>query len=526
MRRSLIILIIIFSFFELIFLFVPIRQGIFFFTFDQARDAIWVKNQIDGRQLSLLGPWASLQGTFFGPLWFWLLIIPHIILGGSPSGYVVFNALIVFGTVIFTSFILRKFSKTTSYFIIIIGLISIGFHGIAGFAFPSHMMLFFTLMLMFSLTKLIVGFQIKFFLISILSISLMFHGEPPTAIFSFPVFFLISTLSLLKYEKRNIKLIAKIIILGAIVFLIPFVPQIVFDLRHNFLQTRGIISYFQGKNQSLGDILPFSQRLINRPLIFFTMFQKVSFHKYFIMSFFSLVVIFLVHLKKEKNVFFKLFFKTSILYLLSLLIFFTIYPPQLKDFYLDGLLIIFLVLQANALSYFWKKNNKHQIAVIIYLCFSFFLNREPIREIQRIKVNYSDIRGAGSIYANQVNAIDWVYKNADGRSFKVYIYEPAVYDFAYQYIFMNYGLKRYGYLPEDFAYLPNQPEYIPRKSIFLSEHSNEIKNKSKIMFLIVEDDIYFGRQKAWLNNFSIKKFPINQKENLSDKTRIEERTLF
>ena len=70
--------------------------------------------------------------------------------------------------------------------------------------------------------------------------------------------------------------------------------------------------------------------------------------------------------------------------------------------------------------------------------------------------------GGPTTYKNEITAIDWIYQDAGGEPFGVFVYTPPVYDYAYQYLFWWRGGKRYGYLPnkskENLFYLIIEPD--------------------------------------------------------------------
>jgi hypothetical protein len=50
-------------------------------------------------------------------------------------------------------------------------------------------------------------------------------------------------------------------------------------------------------------------------------------------------------------------------------------------------------------------------------------------------------------YKNQLDAIDWIYKDSNGRDFNVDEYVPPVIPYAYRYLFEYLGTQKYNRLP-------------------------------------------------------------------------------
>lgn len=65
---------------------VPIITEQVLFHFDSARDWLWVRDLVMSRNLTLIGPWSSLQGVFYGPLTYYLLAVFFWAFGGNPIG--------------------------------------------------------------------------------------------------------------------------------------------------------------------------------------------------------------------------------------------------------------------------------------------------------------------------------------------------------------------------------------------------------------------------------------------------------
>ncbi|MBU3935740.1 glycosyltransferase family 39 protein, partial [Patescibacteria group bacterium] len=338
---------------SLIISLTPVIYGIFPITYDQGRDFLWVKNQIDFQQPALVGPQASIRGMFFGPLWFWLLSLPYLISNGSPLVMTLFNGLIVYASVIFAALIFRKIDKKISYFIIFLGFISPAIQGIANYAFSEHLLPLLTILLLYSLAQILHQFSQKHFILACFWISLMFHAEPPISIFSIPALLLITFLA----SRRQKFVTVKTIFLAGLAFLLPFLPLLIFDLRHDFIQLKSLYSFLSGDTRGLQEIAPLTiwQRLMDRPEKLLISFQNTIFNTAKIIVVYVLVVLVDLTRRAKLKSFVVAFLNASLIYFLSLWIIFTLYPHEFKLFYLDGLKVIYLVWTAVGLSLLWQK---------------------------------------------------------------------------------------------------------------------------------------------------------------------------
>lgn len=423
-----------------------------------------------------------------------------------------FNAVLVYSSLLLGSLLLWRHSKKVAYFFLLFGLLSTGIHHFAGFAFSQHLLLFLTFVFVFSLAKLLEKYQAIYFWIACVCLSLMFHAEPPLTFFSLPAHALVTIYSLRKTKKLNFLSL----LLGLVVFAIPFTPQVVFELRHQFIEIRSLLDYFRGQNQSLGGNLPFLSRLIDRPQKFFWLFQLSSFETLPIASLTVFIGTIYINLRYKAVGFLKRFSQVNIVYLATLLFGFLLFPPELKGFYLEGLVLIYLFFIATAAAKLWSL--KRGPIVIIFLILTMFA-------INKLPGKISDWRSSTGVYANQKDIIDWIYQKAKGESFKVYTYDPAIYDYPYQYLFLWRGPEKYGYLPEEFSYLPGKTDYVQKKPEQLARLAPLIKTGSQRLFLIITPGSYETWRLSWLENFPLEKYPLVEKATFLDQTVVEERLL-
>ena len=123
-------------------------------------------------------------------------------------------------------------------------------------------------------------------------------------------------------------------------------------------------------------------------------------------------------------------------------------------------------------------------------------------------------------YQYKKKTINWIYKDAEGLAFNVYLYTAPVYDYNYQYLFWWYGKKQYGYWPEDYSYLPGKIDYVPYKDKYIAiQRQQQPQKQPDLIYLIIERDIFPDRIDGWLGNFSEYKLINREKigENIIEK---------
>jgi hypothetical protein len=303
------------------------------------------------------------------------------------------------------------------------------------------------------------------------------------------------------------------------VFSLTLLPQIFFELRHNFVMTKTFTGEFYGKTAILGQKLTFEQTffshfnnfknmidgLINLPnnLAFYILLVSILFllYKLFTKSF-------------EQSL--KNYFLTPFFFLIFSFSFYLLYQYPLKGWFILGLYIPFIFIIA---AFFTEISSKKITLLILVgiLLFASFYN--TITSQSRLIPKENERSTDKSNVRNEMEAIDWVYKYASGKPFKAYNYISAVHDYPYQYLYWWLGEKKYGYHPDSLTYLDNVPEYVPGGNKFLTKR--KVASKDNPIFLIIEEDEMPSRRDAWLGNFS--KLCLDQSHIFSWPTEIQVR---
>lgn len=494
--------------------FILAWQGQFTFSWDFARDMLWVRQLTIQHKPMLVGAWGSLNGSYFGPAYFYLLAIPALISGGDPRAAVMMVTIFLTGLVPLAYLFGRRwFNHDLGLIWAILFALSPVFWQLSLNSFPQQLIPVIFLLLLVAEWRLLVKPSIGLVAVTWSLASLLLNFEPadvPMAYMS-----VLGVQGYLLYRKR-VRLSFKFILAAGIGLLLPLVPNIIFDLRHGWTQVQAFIQILTGRDTSLGGGLAWYQRLADRPEQYFFMYLKTFFNG---MKGLGLIVtgglaVWIIKRKvwrkKQNTIIKEIEFLKLIGWNLGIsLVYFIIFPRLLKDYYLYFLPVLLVLTAGLILEILMKLHPLNRtviyggLAGILILSSGYWLLTGAIKP-------------GGETYHVQMKVVETIYNRTQGQPFKVFTYTPLIYDYAYQYLFSWYGDKKYGYIPADYAYKPNQPGYVLEKGRFDQNKKRGLTNdgeSAKLTFLILEPGDHTAYSKAyWLGLFT--QLPLIQEQDL------------
>lgn len=458
--------------------FLRIRNYDTAFTFDQAREVLEIRRMVITKTPLLIGPATDIIGLYYGPFWAYFNAIPFILFGGDPLGLVKFQifTLHIISLIIF--FVLRKKDKILAFFSASLFLFSPTAAFSVKFSWNANSAYYFA-----ALFPLFIFFRSKtasFF--EGLLCGVILQVEAAIGILFFPI-------SLYRHINRHKK--DRYLVSLIIGFFLTLIPQIIFDFRHGFLMTKSLFGEFSGGTDWLGERLSLAGMILNRFTLFRSIFQDSSFLPLLVVVL-SIILALIIGKRSSQN---QNFLKTNLYLILSFLVFFIIFPFNIRVWYLYGLVPFAIYAFASSLTIIsgrkWTK-----FLSIATVAFAIALSvSSKISYLKTEKGHSNDLANLN----NMLIVVDKIYTNAGGRAFKVYTYTPQILDYRYQYLFWWYGTRKYGYQPSDMAYFPGVPEYIKNNSLYWTKKK---ESDDEITFLIIEQDtVTTDGEENWRNSF-------------------------
>lgn len=457
-----------------------INEDLVFHT-DIARDFLLL-NEITHKNIQLIGPRADWKGLFHGPLWLYFNLPAYLVGHGNP---IIVGWFWILATIIFTFiyyFLLKKlFDKKTALLFIPLFLASIT-HFTSNFYNPIGalflMPLFYYSIVQYSKTNKIFFLMLSMFLAGLIFQFQIAVGGP------------IIILSTLLFIYKIIKNKKYSHLLGLFIVLIPLSTFIVFDLRHNFMQTSAILNHFNGTEKYYS--MSFMDKLFNRLTTMVNSGIGLTRNEF---SFLNIIAS----------------------YLLTVMIYYSLSKKKLIEEYLlfiyiyVGFYVLSLLHQSTILVHYFLP--LIPLPIIIFSTLNKYLGKKIFYSFYVLIVVLNLIIGLKSIKDSKtffnINKTSWkgilkvaetTFKNSDSnQEFGLYLFAPDMYGYSQKYAF-TYGQTLY-----------------PNKKMIFSQ-------KRKVTFLVYEPP---PQDKPWIDGtywktdlVKINKQP-TQTINLSNGFRME-----
>lgn len=464
---------------------------------DNARDMVDVREMVTLQKPRLIGHTAAIEGVYYGPYWYYLLSIPFILSGGDPYAAIILQIIL---WVIGGYFVLKIANRFGLISMVVVGCLWVASNFVvlsSQYAFNPNPTLFFTPVFIYLFDKYLTTKKSIFSITSFAIAGMFFSSQIFFAVFM-PLIIILSIL----LTKNKILFKDKSFWLGVVAFTVVISPQIFFDLRHDFLMTKSLINYFAN---SSGEAVNFFERVISTLNSFYrTVLPTFMNFKEFVwgLGVLTIAVSFRFFKSHEWQ---KNYLPVIMLnFILVPLLGFMLIPTTINSWHWVGVMAALLIFSGFIISEGLKLKVGKLGASLLFISLIAFSILNMKQYLLALSIPMAEV----SLFKNEIKAIDYVYKKAEGKNFKVYTYMPSVIDYPYQYLFWWRGLKEYGYVPEDYAYEPSKPEYIKSKDRLNTGQNPESSN---LVFLIKEPDTT-GRRHLWENTFI--KYPLIISENV------------
>lgn len=408
----------------------------YLFLFDQGLFYLAVKSIVVDRHITLIGAEVGGIGGFFqGPGWYYLLTIPFMLFNADPYGGMILMFLLGVGSILLSMILFRKLlgagaALLTGFFI----ALSPGIISQSRFIWPPFVIAPLTVIFLFfvfcAYSKKTYSVPLVF-----LTLGLMTHFEIATGgtllLATLITFLIIRPPKIFDY---------KIILLSIFAFITTQATLILFDLRHNFIGLRGIMSFLTNGTGS-HSVYSFKNHID----MYKDALLSVSYVWYVGLILLVLVCFSISKIFKNKNT--PKHTKQFILFILiqACSLFLIILPLKstLWSWWFLELPIYFCFLLGISFSYLLKTRRiKYVAACTLFVYFGIFLNQTYVW----YKNDLPDYGGTAKI-KGKLAAIDFIYKDAGTEKFGLLVFSPPVYTYPYEYLLWWYGKSKYGFMP-------------------------------------------------------------------------------
>lgn len=464
---------------------IPISGGRFPFAYDNAKDSLVLMQAWVFYKPPLLGAVTSLEGLWQGPGWYYILFPLNLFFSFHPFA----SVLTVVALGIFT---LCLFYKHLGKVEATLYTTSSAIITTQQTAWSPYLTSFSTAWILVLLKLLKKRPETKQLVFLALSTALLFHAEIAFG-------FVFAPIILYVLVKKGIKPSPKQLMLTILAFILTFVPQLIFELRHNFLQTKGVLYFLSNfseqtakiQGEAKNGILHYSEVFSQVAQNLFSSITPIyiTTSQYFVII---LTLVFFIALYKTANN--KNLNKIILTILLTTTFLFFLLP--FKSFYLVGLVPFWIYGFAQLIKLATDRQQK-----IILTLFVLLALLETVLSSRRYQ-KYSQTTNI--LFAQKIAAVEKAYELTNNSPFVSYHYLPEVYDYTYQHIYQYIAHSTSRSLPVEYSYSSGESEYM---QTLKTMGSNE---DPVYTVLIVEKDERPQFFPTWWNNQTRGKVLVNK----------------
>lgn len=453
------------------------------FSFDHGKDSVAILHMVKTFSPKFIGPWTSIPGLFFGPAWYYLLAPAYFLSGGNPVSAALTMTLMVVAEVWIAY---RYFGKYEAMII----TSAPGWLIISKSAwnpFPMTFLMLVVLIILKNMKKVKEKKASTFFILFFL-ISLGFHFSA-----AFAALWLVALLIVLGYRRVVVSL--RSLISALLGFAVPFIPQLLFEVKNGFVQTKAVVAYFSGGepqqfgvqkvlnvvSTTLGELKLAVLPEVQQPFL-------VSGTVVTAVGFILLLAGWLYPVMNKKR--FPLWFESLAFMLIPLLGFSFLH---FNYWYITALMPVAVIYVGHIL--------RHSPRMIVLPYLALLLVTPVFAYVRYFTVDRMHAEESREMLPAKLRALDYIYKESEGKPFSSYHYVPDIYDYSYQYLYMWQAFRGKP-LPEEFSYQPGEVSYIPEKQDVLDALGKAEGKFPEKVFYIVEKpqnedylDAWWGRQR-------------------------------
>lgn len=410
MKRKKILFIILTGVVTLIFLITRVYnlEDRFLFDHDQEVAANSAYNAIVDRQFTLIGQETSVGGLFVGPFLWWYQTLILGIFNLNPVALVYAGVIASFSALLILYITVTNLSNRWQ------GLLAAFLYTISPILLPmdlsSHSLSYITL---FSVTiylliiKIFIQNKLKLLPILTFIIALTFHIHLALLVLLPVVFILIIT---------NFQSNKKIIYLKSfLTFVLPFFTFVLFEIRHNYLITKQLISFSaQQSSLSILKILETTLIGINYSISNILPSSKLNY------LFYILLMVTFIYVQYKHNQ--RKLLNITLLFAILPITIFWFYSGHVPDYYFLPIIPIYIIITSFVFYFIYKKMPALMIIIILFIA---IYNINVIKNSFDVHLSFKD----------KQNIIESVIRSSNKQDINVYYQMPPGIDKGYRYIF-------------------------------------------------------------------------------------------